>query len=314
MTETFYEVLGVAPDASTAEIESAYRDRLKETHPDLSDREDAGETTQRVIRARDVLTDEAERERYDRIGHAAYVGTGEPDDDTVSSAAAAAREAGWGSGNGGDSDSTGDTDTGPRRTRNRHARERAARERVQGDDSTGPDPSTDAGAGRSADTSTDGGTAGSAAARRARARQAARRRRQATGTAASPSWSEDTGYSVRQTHQTGVTSRPYFASAQSFTLLGLALFLYPVMLFSTIFPAFPLVFNVIVGLCTVSFVGYVQSRPEVGVVVFGIWSVLTPFVLAALSVDPTGLQGILALTGTVLPFCLSVASFTVLYR
>ncbi|MEF8974479.1 MAG: DnaJ domain-containing protein, partial [Haloarcula sp.] len=96
MTETFYEVLGVPTDASTAAIEAAYRERLKETHPDVSDAADAGEATQRLIEARDVLTDEAERARYDRLGHDAYV-AGERDtaDDGGSDAAEAARRAGY---------------------------------------------------------------------------------------------------------------------------------------------------------------------------------------------------------------------------
>ncbi len=96
MTETFYEVLGVSTDASTAAIEAAYRERLKETHPDVSDAADAGEATQRLIEARDVLTDEDERARYDRVGHDAYV-AGESDiaDGGGSDAAEAARRAGY---------------------------------------------------------------------------------------------------------------------------------------------------------------------------------------------------------------------------
>ena len=97
MTETFYDVLGVDPGATTSDIEDAYRERIKETHPDLNDDEDADEATQRVIEARNVLSDEEERERYDRLGHAAYVGdadggTTETDaDESGGSASRAAR-------------------------------------------------------------------------------------------------------------------------------------------------------------------------------------------------------------------------------
>jgi hypothetical protein len=76
MTESYYDLLGVAPDASTEEIERAYRERLKRTHPDVSDAEDAADRTRRLIRAREVLTDSVERDRYDRLGHAGYVGGG----------------------------------------------------------------------------------------------------------------------------------------------------------------------------------------------------------------------------------------------
>lgn len=324
MTDTFYDVLGVSPDAATEEIEAAYRDRLKETHPDLSDAEDASETTQRVIEARNVLTDEAEREHYDAVGHEAYVSgdrsaaEGPPADEDVGSAAAAARRAGWGDGteSSGRSGPTDGSDgrsgpTNPGSTGNRRAREHAARERVHQDRSeSAARGAADVGGGSSA--SADGGTADAGAT--ARARAAARRRRRAGASDQSPGWSDQNGYSVRREYEDGPSVRAWFATTQSFTMTAMALVLYPVMLFSAVFPPFQLVFNVIVGLCVLCLVGYLQSVPEVGVVVFGVWSVLTPLALIFFGVDPAGLQAVLALTGTLLPFGLSVASFLVLYR
>lgn len=73
MTETFYELLDVAEDATTGEITDAFRAKVRENHPDRSDRPDATERMRRINRARDVLTDETERRRYDRMGHRAYV-------------------------------------------------------------------------------------------------------------------------------------------------------------------------------------------------------------------------------------------------
>ena len=73
MGTQYYDLLGVSPDASTAEIAAAYRERLKETHPDISDASDAGERTKRLIEAKEALTDETERARYDRLGHDRYV-------------------------------------------------------------------------------------------------------------------------------------------------------------------------------------------------------------------------------------------------
>ncbi|WP_254820914.1 DnaJ domain-containing protein [Haloglomus halophilum] len=70
---TFYEVLDVDADASTETIEAAYREQVKEYHPDVSDRPNAREAFQRINRAREVLTDPTERARYDRLGHETYL-------------------------------------------------------------------------------------------------------------------------------------------------------------------------------------------------------------------------------------------------
>jgi molecular chaperone DnaJ len=72
MGETFYDVLEVGADATQSEIEAAYRERVKETHPDLNDASDASEAFQRVQAAEEVLGDPDERARYDRLGHASY--------------------------------------------------------------------------------------------------------------------------------------------------------------------------------------------------------------------------------------------------
>ncbi|WP_247728382.1 J domain-containing protein [Halovivax limisalsi] len=72
MGETYYDVLGVDPDASADRIEAAYRERVLETHPDRNDDPDAAEAFKRVCDAEAVLGDPAERARYDRLGHEAY--------------------------------------------------------------------------------------------------------------------------------------------------------------------------------------------------------------------------------------------------
>jgi curved DNA-binding protein CbpA len=73
MTQTFYSVLGVGPDADADAVERAYREAVKECHPDVSDRPDARDEFRRLTTARDVLTDESERTRYHRLGHVSYV-------------------------------------------------------------------------------------------------------------------------------------------------------------------------------------------------------------------------------------------------
>jgi len=73
MAETFYTVLGVAADADAEAIRRAYREQVKEHHPDVSDDPAAPDEFQRLTTAKEVLVDDSERRRYDRLGHAAYV-------------------------------------------------------------------------------------------------------------------------------------------------------------------------------------------------------------------------------------------------
>jgi uncharacterized membrane protein YkvA (DUF1232 family) len=65
----YYELLGVAPDASTSELKQAYRDKLKEWHPDKNiDRiEEAEETTKILNQAFYTLSDPDRRRQYDRV-------------------------------------------------------------------------------------------------------------------------------------------------------------------------------------------------------------------------------------------------------
>lgn len=73
MAETFYTTLGVGPEADGEAIRRAYRNRVTECHPDVSDDPGALERFKRVTTARDVLLDDVERARYDRLGHEVYV-------------------------------------------------------------------------------------------------------------------------------------------------------------------------------------------------------------------------------------------------
>lgn len=63
---TLYEILGVAPDASDAEIKAAYRRRAKETHPDQND--GSADAFNDVGRAYRALSDHTRRAQYDRTG------------------------------------------------------------------------------------------------------------------------------------------------------------------------------------------------------------------------------------------------------
>jgi len=68
-SENYYEFLGVDPKASSKEIRQAYRDKLKEWHPDKNpDRiEEAEETTKTLNATYHILSDPERRKNYDRM-------------------------------------------------------------------------------------------------------------------------------------------------------------------------------------------------------------------------------------------------------
>ena len=63
----FYALLGVPPDATTAQIKSAYRKLAKQYHPDVNNSPDAAERFREITEAYDTLTDPDRRRRYDRL-------------------------------------------------------------------------------------------------------------------------------------------------------------------------------------------------------------------------------------------------------
>ncbi len=72
-TIDYYALLGVEPDATTAQIKSAYRKLAKQYHPDVNNSSDAAERFREITEAYDTLTDPDRRRRYDRLH-----GTGAP--------------------------------------------------------------------------------------------------------------------------------------------------------------------------------------------------------------------------------------------
>lgn len=68
--DNHYEVLGVAPDATQAEVVAAFRRLAREMHPDRfrgGDRERAEQLFQAITEAYNVLSDAGRREEYDRL-------------------------------------------------------------------------------------------------------------------------------------------------------------------------------------------------------------------------------------------------------
>ncbi|MBX0285326.1 J domain-containing protein [Haloarcula salinisoli] len=305
MTESFYDVLGVAEDATTDEIESAYRERLKETHPDVSDDDDAGQATKTLIEARDVLVDEDERARYDRLGHEAYVGDG----------AAAARDAATEtSGRDTDSDArSSDTGTSGGTSQSRARREQRASERVSQERRKARDARQrrreTAQEGR---TGTDDADTASASASTSTTRSTSDYETTPTGgrrTAATDTTSATASgstYSVRENVSTSTSHGPLLPQGRQLTLLGLFFALYPVLLFSALLPAFPPFVNVILSACTLLTIMYLQSMPRVAVLLFGGWSAISIVGLGLFGVGYVSPVGLVVLLGTVLPFGFSV--------
>jgi molecular chaperone DnaJ len=69
----YYEVLGVAKNASADDIKKAYRKKALELHPDRNpDDKGAEEKFKEAAEAYDVLSDGDKKARYDRYGHAGH--------------------------------------------------------------------------------------------------------------------------------------------------------------------------------------------------------------------------------------------------
>ncbi len=71
----YYEVLGVARDATADQIKSAYRKLAMKYHPDRNPGDKAAEEKfKEAAEAYDVLHDAEKRQRYDQFGHQAFEG------------------------------------------------------------------------------------------------------------------------------------------------------------------------------------------------------------------------------------------------
>ncbi len=66
----YYEILGVARDATEAEIKRSFRRLARELHPDVNEASDAELRFREAAEAYEVLSDPERRATYDRFGHA----------------------------------------------------------------------------------------------------------------------------------------------------------------------------------------------------------------------------------------------------
>mgnify|MGYP006286054615 CR=1 FL=1 len=275
---TFYEALGVGEDASAARIRAAYRKRAKDTHPDVSDAPDAARRFRRVKRAHDVLTDDRERRRYDRLGHEAYVGLDDPERVGEGSAPAPGeRGATEDPERGGTASDTGRT---------------ARKEPGAARDRTGGRSSRRGRSGTGGRTRRDGGV-GTAA-----------------GTADDDSFGRVAYGLVRWIRLAGVLVDAWQTRlGPAGAAIALATFAaYPVLLASSVTPLFPLGVNLFVAFCTVCVLGYLVVRPAVGVAVLGTWLLVLPVALTVSGVGVLSLGGVYALAVTLVPLVLCVAT------
>ena len=73
----YYEILGVAKDASTDDIKKAYRKLALKYHPDRNpDNKDAESKFKEAANAYEVLSHDEKRQKYDRFGHDGVDGMG----------------------------------------------------------------------------------------------------------------------------------------------------------------------------------------------------------------------------------------------
>ncbi|WP_435335607.1 DnaJ domain-containing protein [Haloarchaeobius sp. TZWWS8] len=329
MTETFYDVLGVERDASQEEIRSAYRRRVKETHPDLNDAPDAADEFRRVTDAEEVLGDPEERARYDRLGHNSYTrmfgragdGSASRERSRPGESEAASRSSG----------SRGRTRSRRRRTNRRRTDGRQnGRRQTNRRQSSDRRTSRGAGADRRA---TDSGNAsrrsysfdsasheeeptdrrsadasdGASARRGDRGRSESRARRETRGRyehVAEGKANEWQGFSVHDWDEEELATdpEPIGLTQNTAVVVGSIFLLYPVLAYATVAPGFGLAVNVTVGACTLLLLGYLLTIPRVSTVGFGALSLVVPVLLFAAGVNLFSLMNLFVVGACWVPF------------
>ncbi|ELY99078.1 heat shock protein DnaJ [Natrialba chahannaoensis JCM 10990] len=330
MGETYYDVLDVEPTATQDELESAYRERVLETHPDHNDAPDATEQFQRVSTAREVLTDEAERAQYDRLGHDAYARSQDSGPET---------QAGYASTN---AATTAEQQTRQETNRGRRAGQRRTRdwsfeeirqeaEREQARSQSGSRSSSRAGS-RSRSRS---GSHSQHTNDTQHSKQTQHQHDQTRTTTGTTSTGPESGGSATQTDSTADadTNVDFQYAVHDWndevelewqgrtldhqTVVGLACIwlLYPAFIYASLTPTFPTSANAIVAVCTLGLVAYLLTLPRIAAGIFGSWSLLVSVALLTIEAIPIAvlsIYGFLTLAGVWVPFGYALAVWWVL--
>ncbi|KAJ8104179.1 hypothetical protein POJ06DRAFT_191756 [Lipomyces tetrasporus] len=113
-----YDVLGISPDASDAQIKKAYRVNALKYHPDKNQHSpEAAEKFKDVSHAYEILSDSQKREIYDRYGEEGLSGAGGPDMGGMNGAEALFSQFFGGASGFGGMFGAGGRPSGPRRSR-----------------------------------------------------------------------------------------------------------------------------------------------------------------------------------------------------
>src|SRR5262249_35217071 len=79
MKRDYYEILGVARDVGPDELKKAYRKLAHQFHPDKNPNNPEAEAKfKEASEAYAILSDDEKRAQYDRFGHTAFGGGGDP--------------------------------------------------------------------------------------------------------------------------------------------------------------------------------------------------------------------------------------------
>lgn len=76
MARDYYDVLGVSRSASKDDIKKSFRNLARQFHPDVNKEADAETKFKEINEAYGILSDDEQRARYDRFGHAGVNGAG----------------------------------------------------------------------------------------------------------------------------------------------------------------------------------------------------------------------------------------------
>ncbi|WP_135662313.1 DnaJ domain-containing protein [Halorhabdus rudnickae] len=294
MVRTFYDVLEISPGASDEDVKAAYRERLKDTHPDVCDDASTTDAVKAVIEAGDILTDEEERQRYDRLGHETYVDVTDTHDPTES-VKSAENESGQATASP-DAD-TRDFASEPNETGHREQTDRADHDRSTGQSETGHRRQS-------------GGVDNDFAAGRARTNH----RRQAGATDSATAnvnpggvdWASRTRAPSYESTSTSGYAGP--RSERSILLLS-TLIAYPVLAVSSLVPQLPLVFRLVIGGCAIALVIYLVAVPSISIPVFSFWTLITGVVIALGKISVLSIETLGALVATAGPLALAVFSY-----